>query len=173
MDFKYFTYTLPTEFTYTPPKDSVRWDLEDDGTLQWTANYPKELTPLMDAVFYVMGEVFHDGEGDHRENAVSLLTATNLVVSAYAARDVDEWCVCGCGGSWFDPESDDYLSSHVECDECGEEFPVDESFTERTQEYADGPITTQYYCPECCGDEQDPEQDLNERLFIDLTLGDL
>ena len=109
---------------------------------------------------------------DAIELSKALEAAKEALVKQITTSPEVRSCRCGCDRPWTDPDSDDYLFAHVECDECGEEFPVDESFTERTQEYADGPITTQYYCPECCGDDRDPDQDMSERLSIDLTLGD-
>lgn len=84
-------------------------------------------------------------------------------------------CRCGCGGPWFDPESDEYLTSHVECDSCGEDWLVDDCTVERYTEYADQPGQPYYFCPECSyvEDARDPKQDDDERFNMELTLGDL
>ena len=83
-------------------------------------------------------------------------------------------CVCGCGAPWYDPESDEYLDTHVECDSCGDDFSIDEALVERVRGYPDGEIYTRYYCPVCCdNDDSDEEQPAQERLQIDLTLEDL
>jgi hypothetical protein len=35
-------------------------------------------------------------------------------------------CVCGkCDGPYIDPEYDDYLETHFECDGCGSDFPIE------------------------------------------------
>lgn len=84
-------------------------------------------------------------------------------------------CRCGCGAPWADSESDEYVDSHVECDSCGEDWPVDDCTVERHTEYADQPGQPYYFCPECSNveDERDPKQDDEERFNMELTLGDL
>lgn len=58
-------------------------------------------------------------------------------------------CVCGCDAPWTDPDSDDYLFSHFECEGCGSDWPVDTDLvvTEYWTEYND--TLTVYYCRDC------------------------
>lgn len=58
-------------------------------------------------------------------------------------------CVCGnCDSPWTDPESDDYLDTHFECEGCGSDFLMDDELVvERWTTYEDS--VTVYFCKKC------------------------
>lgn len=139
---------------------------------------PVEIIPARDGEFgvnvFLMLTQWSPNGAAVQSRPLSLSEARELAWDLLAATEnptLSDSCVCGCGGSWFDPESDEYLESHVECDSCGSDFPIDDAVVEREVGHPDGEIYTRFYCTKCCvdvEDERDPEQDFNERLSMEL-----
>jgi hypothetical protein len=57
-------------------------------------------------------------------------------------------CVCGnCDSPWTDPESEDYLDTHFECEGCGSDFNMDIVVIDRYTDY-EGRHSF-YFCKKC------------------------
>ena len=59
-------------------------------------------------------------------------------------------CICGnCDSDWIDPEHEDYLDTHFECEGCGSDFPMSTVVIDRYSDY-EGHHSL-YFCQKCSG----------------------
>ena len=63
-----------------------------------------------------------------------------------------ENCVCGCDQPWTDPESDEYLDTHFECEGCGSDWLLEDELVVREVWTTFDDTVSVYFCRKCSAD---------------------